>query len=182
MIFPLCMPLMRLCCANWIVQNVNTIISMSWCRRYYDARLSDQQMALLQYQRENLHFLSEEVWTIWSIHLLLIIYTLTDTDSVEIPLLVTCINSYPSIFGLADSPIARVFKQIWTNWWPEHTTGNNEHILTISLLVFFTTSCEFINSLMFMSHNKHELWSYPFRILNMVFSEEKRIRKTGNMQ
>ena len=31
--------------------------------RYYDAgRLSDQQMALLQYQRENLHFLSEEVY------------------------------------------------------------------------------------------------------------------------
>ncbi|KAL9268356.1 FIP1-like protein [Drosera capensis] len=30
--------------------------------RYYDAgRLSDQQMALLQYQRENLHFLSEEI-------------------------------------------------------------------------------------------------------------------------
>lgn len=31
--------------------------------RYHDAgRLSDQQMALLQYQRENLHFLSEEVY------------------------------------------------------------------------------------------------------------------------
>lgn len=30
--------------------------------RYYDAgSLSDQQMALLQYQRENLHYLSEEV-------------------------------------------------------------------------------------------------------------------------
>lgn len=30
--------------------------------RYHDGgRLSDQQMALLQYQRENLHFLSEEV-------------------------------------------------------------------------------------------------------------------------
>ncbi|BBH08211.1 FRIGIDA interacting protein 1 [Prunus dulcis] len=30
--------------------------------RYHDAgRLSDQQMALLQYQRENLHFLSEEI-------------------------------------------------------------------------------------------------------------------------
>ncbi|KAG5071034.1 hypothetical protein JHK86_006245 [Glycine max] len=28
---------------------------------YYDGRLSDQQMALLQYQRENLHFLSEEI-------------------------------------------------------------------------------------------------------------------------
>ena len=33
-----------------------------WCDRYHDgSRLSDQQMALLQYQRENLHFLSEEV-------------------------------------------------------------------------------------------------------------------------
>ncbi|AQK75413.1 hypothetical protein ZEAMMB73_Zm00001d018275 [Zea mays] len=30
-------------------------------RRYHDARLSDQQMALLQYQRENIHYLSEEV-------------------------------------------------------------------------------------------------------------------------
>ncbi|KAM0827283.1 hypothetical protein ACQ4PT_068300 [Festuca glaucescens] len=30
-------------------------------RRYYDGRLSDQQMALLQYQRENIHYLSEEV-------------------------------------------------------------------------------------------------------------------------
>jgi hypothetical protein len=29
--------------------------------RYHDARLSDQQMALLQYQRENIHYLSEEV-------------------------------------------------------------------------------------------------------------------------
>lgn len=30
--------------------------------RYHDGgRLSDQQMALLQYQRENLHYLSEEV-------------------------------------------------------------------------------------------------------------------------
>ena len=30
--------------------------------RYHDGgRLADQQMALLQYQRENLHFLSEEV-------------------------------------------------------------------------------------------------------------------------
>ncbi|KAK7411852.1 hypothetical protein VNO78_03295 [Psophocarpus tetragonolobus] len=29
--------------------------------RYHDGRLSDQQMALLQYQRENLHFLSEEI-------------------------------------------------------------------------------------------------------------------------
>ncbi|KAL5141259.1 Protein FIP1 [Glycine soja] len=28
---------------------------------YHDGRLSDQQMALLQYQRENLHFLSEEI-------------------------------------------------------------------------------------------------------------------------
>ncbi|QCE13573.1 TMEM192 family [Vigna unguiculata] len=29
--------------------------------RYHEGRLSDQQMALLQYQRENLHFLSEEI-------------------------------------------------------------------------------------------------------------------------
>lgn len=29
--------------------------------RYYDGRLSDQQMALLQYQRDNIHYLSEEV-------------------------------------------------------------------------------------------------------------------------
>ncbi|KAM0918293.1 hypothetical protein ACQ4PT_008877 [Festuca glaucescens] len=29
--------------------------------RYYDTRLSDQQMALLQYQRDNIHYLSEEV-------------------------------------------------------------------------------------------------------------------------
>lgn len=29
--------------------------------RYYDGCLSDQQMALLQYQRENIHYLSEEV-------------------------------------------------------------------------------------------------------------------------
>jgi|APAra0007618328_1042625.scaffolds.fasta_scaffold05012_2 hypothetical protein len=32
-----------------------------WYQRYYEGRLSDQQTALLQYQRENLHFLSEEV-------------------------------------------------------------------------------------------------------------------------
>ncbi|XP_015688873.1 protein FIP1-like isoform X2 [Oryza brachyantha] len=35
--------------------------STSEDRRYYDGRLSDQQMALLQYQRENIHYLSEEV-------------------------------------------------------------------------------------------------------------------------
>lgn len=34
-----------------------------WCNRYHEGgRLSDEQMALLQYQRENLHFLSEEVF------------------------------------------------------------------------------------------------------------------------
>ena len=34
-----------------------------FCNRYHDGgRLSDQQMALLQYQRENLHFMSEEVY------------------------------------------------------------------------------------------------------------------------
>ncbi|PON41306.1 TMEM192 family [Parasponia andersonii] len=38
------------------------ILSISTILRYYNAgRLSDQQMALLQYQRENLHFLSEEI-------------------------------------------------------------------------------------------------------------------------
>ena len=42
-----------------------------WCNRYHDGgRLSDQQMALLQYQHENLHFLSEEVLD----HLIPIIY------------------------------------------------------------------------------------------------------------
>ncbi|XP_019433734.1 PREDICTED: uncharacterized protein LOC109340483 isoform X1 [Lupinus angustifolius] len=35
--------------------------SLEGLSRYYDGRLSDQQMALLQYQRENLHFLSEEI-------------------------------------------------------------------------------------------------------------------------
>lgn len=34
-----------------------------WCNRYHESgRLSDEQMALLQYQRENLHYLSEEVF------------------------------------------------------------------------------------------------------------------------
>jgi hypothetical protein len=33
---------------------------VAFCR-YYDTRLSDQQMALLQYQRDNIHYLSEEV-------------------------------------------------------------------------------------------------------------------------
>lgn len=37
-----------------------TLISI-WWNRYHDGRLSDQQMALLQYQRENIHFLCEEV-------------------------------------------------------------------------------------------------------------------------
>ncbi|OIW21732.1 hypothetical protein TanjilG_09069 [Lupinus angustifolius] len=36
-------------------------LTISAILRYYDGRLSDQQMALLQYQRENLHFLSEEI-------------------------------------------------------------------------------------------------------------------------
>ncbi|XP_062220480.1 protein FIP1-like isoform X2 [Phragmites australis] len=35
--------------------------SMVEDRRYNDGRLSDQQMVLLQYQRENIHYLSEEV-------------------------------------------------------------------------------------------------------------------------
>lgn len=46
---------------SWNVKNLNSVISICWCYRYHDGRLSDQQMALLQYQRENLHFLSEEV-------------------------------------------------------------------------------------------------------------------------
>ncbi|KAF1864536.1 hypothetical protein Lal_00021961 [Lupinus albus] len=37
------------------------VLTISAILRYYDGRLSDQQMALLQYQRENLHFLSEEI-------------------------------------------------------------------------------------------------------------------------
>lgn len=42
--------------------DIHNLFCMS---RYHDGgRLADQQMALLQYQRENLHFLSEEVLTI----------------------------------------------------------------------------------------------------------------------
>ena len=40
----------------------NAIVRTPCCDRYHEGgRLSDQQMALLQYQRENIHFLSEEV-------------------------------------------------------------------------------------------------------------------------
>ena len=54
-------------------------------------------MALLQYQRENLHFLSEEVLTFLSAHLLVqyVPRTMDDTSTK---------------FGLADSTIAGVFK------------------------------------------------------------------------
>lgn len=39
-----------------------------WDDRYHDGgRLSDQQMALLQYQQENIHFLNEEVCNHWSV-------------------------------------------------------------------------------------------------------------------
>jgi len=60
----------------WIVKNVNCVISMPWCNRYHDGRLSDQQMALLQYQRENLHFLSEEVSQDLKLSLIVLLYTL----------------------------------------------------------------------------------------------------------
>lgn len=52
----------------------------SLVHRYHEGgRLSDEQMALLQYQRENLHFLSEEVcaalkFTIGSVFFLFIAY------------------------------------------------------------------------------------------------------------
>ena len=46
--------------------HIASFIIISLCEildtRYHDGgRLSDQQMALLQYQRENIHYLSEEV-------------------------------------------------------------------------------------------------------------------------
>lgn len=48
-------------CINISLQT-NAICGLHYIDRYHDVgRLSDQQMALLQYQRENLHFLSEEV-------------------------------------------------------------------------------------------------------------------------
>lgn len=48
---------------NVHVYMFDEISKVFWCNRYYEGgRLSDQQMALLQYQRENLHFLSEEVY------------------------------------------------------------------------------------------------------------------------
>lgn len=47
--------LLTYCHGDWLA-DIYTFLS-----RYHDARLSDQQMALLQYQRENIHYLSEEV-------------------------------------------------------------------------------------------------------------------------
>jgi hypothetical protein len=49
------------------------ICKIAFCR-YYDTRLSDQQMALLQYQRQNIHYLSEEVFEFWNekvVHILI---------------------------------------------------------------------------------------------------------------
>ncbi|KAL6541785.1 Cleavage polyadenylation factor subunit fip1 [Orobanche gracilis] len=44
------------------LQQSSPLEGLSFFMRYHDGgRLSDQQMALLQYQRENLHFLSEEI-------------------------------------------------------------------------------------------------------------------------
>ncbi|RYR67457.1 hypothetical protein Ahy_A03g013833 isoform C [Arachis hypogaea] len=43
------------------IHQYNSLNSHPDVLKYHDGRLSDQQMALLQYQRENLHFLSEEV-------------------------------------------------------------------------------------------------------------------------
>ncbi|KAK6941288.1 TMEM192 family [Dillenia turbinata] len=44
-----------------IIMIVEAICAGSFMSIYDGGRLSDQQMALLQYQRENLHFLSEEI-------------------------------------------------------------------------------------------------------------------------
>ncbi|GAU37232.1 hypothetical protein TSUD_375340 [Trifolium subterraneum] len=43
------------------IHQYNSLNSHPDVLKYHDGRLSDQQMALLQYQRENLHFLSEEI-------------------------------------------------------------------------------------------------------------------------
>ncbi|KAH1232278.1 Protein FIP1 [Glycine max] len=45
-------------CSEVLILTTTTI---KFSGGYHDGRLSDQQMALLQYQRENLHFLSEEI-------------------------------------------------------------------------------------------------------------------------
>ncbi|RHN73636.1 hypothetical protein MtrunA17_Chr2g0300661 [Medicago truncatula] len=56
--------------AQWIFRPVQGLISPVLCScdvllllltGTNDRRLSDQQMALLQYQRENLHFMNEEI-------------------------------------------------------------------------------------------------------------------------
>ena len=78
-----------------------------WCTRYHDVgRLSDQQMALLQYQRENLHFLSEEVLD----HLIPIIHDSCFPLSFGSIVVEYCYTSNTSL--TADSSIARVLKQI----------------------------------------------------------------------
>ena len=78
-----------------------------WCTRYHDGgRLSDQQMALLQYQRENLHFLSEEVLD----HLIPIIHDSYFPVSFGSIVMDHCYTSNISL--TADSSIARVLKQI----------------------------------------------------------------------
>uniref|UniRef100_A0A0E0K5W6 Uncharacterized protein n=1 Tax=Oryza punctata TaxID=4537 RepID=A0A0E0K5W6_ORYPU len=48
-------------CAGWHIHKYNSLNGHPDILRYYDGHLSDQQMALLQYQRENIHYLSEEV-------------------------------------------------------------------------------------------------------------------------
>lgn len=82
---------------------------VDWYHRYHEGgRLSDEQMALLQYQRENLHFLSEEVcddlkFTIGSasffaFHIQL--YLLHKEFQFLIHMLPTCIRKH-NIFGFA---------------------------------------------------------------------------------
>nr|XP_027072157.1 protein FIP1-like [Coffea arabica] len=53
-----------LCLKKYVLDVVvwNAIVRTPCCDRHHEGgRLSDQQMALLQYQRENIHFLSEEI-------------------------------------------------------------------------------------------------------------------------
>ncbi|KAL5213518.1 hypothetical protein ABZP36_024365 [Zizania latifolia] len=88
-------------------------------RRYYDGRLSDQQMALFQYQRENIHYLSEEVLRLQEC---LSKYQRSDVGSTQV--CITLID-YVALF-LADISIGSNFKSrernsvvcsCCVNWW-----------------------------------------------------------------
>lgn len=120
------------CTRQYSIQFSCFILFVCLKSRYHEAgRLSDQQMALLQYQRENLHYLSEEVRITWNIlistfhfwtlslccFLLSLLFRTSNPELNTLSSSLSCTftrgNFWLLYFWGTDSAFAGVIEQIW---------------------------------------------------------------------